>query len=187
MLAPARDRQVSAPLWRANPATAAALIVAVIGAAAIGGAWFFQFVLHYQPCPLCLEQRVPYYIGIPLALAVAIAAWRGGPRALVIGGLIVLAGLMLWTCGIAVYHAGVEWKFWPGPTECSGAATLGPAGGLVNRLQDIVVVRCDEAAWRFLGLSLAGYNALISAVLAVVALAGALATAKNYGSSSVSQ
>jgi disulfide bond formation protein DsbB len=184
MLAPSRDYDVSAPFWRANPAVAAALIVAAVGAAAIGGAWFFEFVLKYQPCPLCLEQRVPYYIGIPLALIVALAAWRGAPRALVIGGLIVLAALMLWTCKIAVFHAGVEWKLWAGPPDCSGAATLGPAGGLLDRLKDIIVVRCDEAAWRFLGSSLAGYNAVVSAALAVVALLGAW---KNYGSSSVSQ
>src|SRR3954453_14630588 len=103
MLAPSRDHEVSAPSWRANPAIVAALVVAIVGAAAIGGAWFFQFVLKYQPCPLCLEQRVPYYIGIPLALVIAIAAWRGAPRALVIGGLIVVAGLMLWTAEIAVF------------------------------------------------------------------------------------
>jgi disulfide bond formation protein DsbB len=179
MLAPSRDYDVAAPLWRANPAVAAALIVAIIGAAAIGGAWFFEFVLKYQPCPLCLEQRVPYYIGIPLALVVALAAWRGAPRALIVGGLIALAGLMVCDVYIAVFHAGVEWKLWPGPTECSGAATLGPAGGLLNRLQDIIVVRCDEAAWRFLGISLAGYNAVIAAALAVVALIGAWTTAKN--------
>jgi disulfide bond formation protein DsbB len=106
---------------------------------------------------------------------VAFAAWRGAPRALVIGGLIALAGLMVWGAYLGVFHAGVEWKFWPGTPECAGAATLGPAGGLRERLQDIVVVRCDEAAWRFLGISLAGYNAVISAVLAVVALAGAKA------------
>jgi disulfide bond formation protein DsbB len=181
MLAPSRDHEVSAPSWRANPAVVAALIVAIVGAAAIGGAWFFQFVLKYQPCPLCLEQRVPYYIGIPLALAVAVAAWRRAPRALVIGGLIILVGLMLWTAGIAVFHAGVEWKLWAGPAECSGAATLGPAGGLLNRLQDIIVVRCDEAAWRFLGISLAGYNAVISAALAVIALISAKAAMQTGG------
>jgi len=187
MLAPSRDHDVTAPFWRANAAVAAALVVAVVGAAAIGGAWIFEFVFKYRPCPLCLEQRVPYYIGIPLALIVALAAWRKAPRALVVGGLIALGALMLWGTYLAVFHAGVEWKLWAGPTECSGAATFGPAGGLLNRLQDIVVVRCDEAAWRFLGISLAGYNAVISVALAFVALAGATATAKHHGSSSVSQ
>ena len=173
MLAPSRDYDVAAPFWRANPAVAAALIIAIAGAATIAGAWFFELVLKLRPCPLCLEQRVPYYTGIPLALIVAFAAWRSAPRALIIGGLIALAGLMLWSVYLGVFHAGIEWKWWQGPAECSGAATFGPAGGLLNRLQDIVVVRCDEAAWRFLGISLAGYNALISAALAVVALAGA--------------
>jgi len=175
MLAPSRDTDVDAPFWRANPAAAAALLIAIVGAATIAGAWFFELVLKLRPCPLCLEQRVPYYIGIPLALTVTFAAWRGLPRALVIGGLIALAGLMLWGVYLGVFHAGVEWKFWPGTPECSGAATFGPAGGLRERLQDIVVVRCDEAAWRFLGISLAGYNAVISAALAVAALAGAKA------------
>lgn len=180
MLAPSRDQSL-APFWRANPAVTAALIVAFVGAAAIGGAWYFQYVLHYQPCPLCLEQRLPYYIGIPVALVVAIAAWRGAPRMLVVGGLIVLAGLMLWTAGIAVFHAGVEWKLWAGPTECSGSPSFGPAGGLLNRLNDIIVVRCDEAAWRLFGISLAGYNAVIATVLAIVALLGARAAVQIRG------
>jgi len=184
MLAPSRDRQVGASFWHANPAVAAALTIAIVGAATIAGAWFFELVLKLRPCPLCLEQRVPYYIGIPLALIVALAAWRGAPRAIVVGGLVALASLMLWGVYLGAFHAGIEWKWWPGPAECSGAATFGPAGGLLNRLQDVVVVRCDEAAWRFLGVSLAGYNALISAALAVVALLGAW---KSYGSSSVSQ
>src|ERR1044072_6933151 len=128
MLAPSRDYAVL-PFWRANPAVAAALIIAVVGAATIAGAWFFELVLKLRPYPLCLEQRVPYYIGIPLALAVAFAAWRGAPRALIIGGLIALAVLMLWIVYLGVSHAGIEWKWWQGPAECSGPATFGPAGG----------------------------------------------------------
>src|SRR3954470_6183247 len=110
MLAPSRDYDVAAPLWRANPAVAAALTVAIVGAATVAGAWFFELVLKLKPCPLCLEQRMPYYIGIPLALIVALAAWRRAPRALVIGSLITLAGLMAWGTYLAVFHAGIEWK-----------------------------------------------------------------------------
>jgi len=183
MLAPSRDQSLAAPFWRANPAVAAALIVALAGAGTIAGAWFFELVLKLRPCPLCLEQRVPYYIAIPLALIVAFAAWRRAPRAIVVTGLIALGCLMLWGTYLGVFHSGVEWKLWPGPAECSGSAELGPAGGLLNRLQNVVVVRCDEASWRFLGISLAGYNAVITLALAAIALAGA----KAYGSSSVSQ
>ena len=62
-----------------EPAAVAALAIAAIGAAAIAGAWFFELVIKLKPCPMCLEQRVPYYIGIPLALVVAVAAWRRAP------------------------------------------------------------------------------------------------------------
>ena len=186
MLAPSHDPSVTGTgnLWRSNQAAAAALIVAIVGAVAIAGAWFFELVVELKPCPLCLEQRIPYYIGVPLALVVAFAAWRGAPRFAVTGGLLVLAGLMVWGVYLGVFHAGIEWKLWVGPQECSGAPQLGPPGDFMKRLQTINITRCDEAAWRFLGLSLAGYNALISAVLAAVALFGAKAA---YGSSSVSQ
>ena len=164
---------------RTEPAALAALVVAAVGAATIAGAWFFELVIKLKPCPMCLEQRIPYYMGIPLALIVAIAAWRRAPRGIVIGGLVVLGLLMLWGAYMGAFHAGVEWKWWLGPAECSGAAELGPAGGFMNRLQNINITRCDEAAWRFLGLSLAGYNALISLALAAVALVGAKAATKT--------
>jgi disulfide bond formation protein DsbB len=85
---------------------------------------------------------------------------------------------MLWNAGLGVYHAGIEWQWWAGPQECSGTgASIGPAGGLAKQLESFSVVRCDEAAWRFLGLSLAGYNALISLALAAIA---AYAVAKAW-------
>ena len=180
MLAPSANQSPTsahAPAFRrTDPAAAAALIIALVGAATIAGAWFLELVIKLNPCPLCLEQRWPYYIGIPLALLVAIAAWRGAPSVLVTVGLLALAGLMLWGVYLGVFHAGIEWKWWVGPQECSGAPQLGGPGDLMKRLQSINITRCDEAAWRFLGISLAGYNALISAALAAVALAGAWAS-----------
>src|SRR5256714_4177082 len=180
MLAPSRDQSTAQPFWRANPAAAAALVIALVSAAAVAGAWFFELVVKLKPCPLCLEQRVPYYIGIPLALIVALAASRKAPRVIVITGLVALALLMLWGLYLGVYHAGIEWGWWAGPQECSGAATLGPATDFMKRLQTINITRCDEAAWRFLGLSLAGYNALISLVLAAIAMLGAKAEFANH-------
>ena len=71
------------------------------------------------------------------------------------------------------YHAGVEWKFWEGPTDCSGPiVNLGSAGNLLERLDTEKVIRCDEVQWRFLGLSLAGYNVLISLAMAAIAVWG---------------
>ena len=157
----------------------AALIVALAGAGTIAGAWFFQLVIGLKPCPMCLEQRWPYYIGIPLALIVAFAASRKAPRGIVAAGLLALAALMIWSAYMGAFHSGVEWKLWSGPAECTGTPEFGGPGGLMNRLQNVNITRCDEAAWRFLGLSLAGYNALISAALAIVALVGAKSAAKN--------
>jgi disulfide bond formation protein DsbB len=179
MLAPSVQESSLSRLWRTAPAAVAALAVAAIGAAAIAGAWFFELVVKLKPCPLCLEQRVPYYIAIPLALLVAVAAWRRAPRMLVILGLVAVALVMLWGAGLGVYHSGIEWKLWVGPTECSGTPTLGPPGSLLDRLGNVNLVRCDEAAWRFLGLSLAGYNVLIAGAMALIALCGAIATKRQ--------
>ena len=155
-----------------NPAARAALIVAVVGAAVIAGAYFFQLVVGLAPCPLCLEQRIPYYVAIPLALIVAFAASREAPRPLVTGGLALLAAAMLIGAAIAVYHSGIEWKFWPGPQDCTGDITkFGGAGGLLAEMQETSIVRCDQA-YRFLGVSLANCNVVISLALAGVAVWG---------------
>jgi disulfide bond formation protein DsbB len=164
---------------RARPVFAAALIVAVAGSAAILGAWFFQYVIGLKPCPLCYEERYPYYFAIPLAVLLLMGDSFGSSRKVLVAGLVVIAAIMLWNAGLGTYHAGVEWKLWAGPRDCSGELeSLGSAGGLMDRLQSINVTRCDEAAWRFLGISLAGYNALMSLALAAVAAWGALADRK---------
>src|SRR5215475_507173 len=163
-------------LTRWRPAVASAILVTAAGAATILGAYYFQYVIGLQPCPLCLEQRVAYYVSIPLAIAVALAAGRDAPRPLVTAGLGVIALTMLFNSGLALFHAGVEWKWWPGPQECSGPLTdLSTGGDLLSSLTNLTIVRCDEAAWRFLGLSLAGYDVLISLALAAIAAGGAAA------------
>lgn len=161
---------------RREPAAAAALAIFVLSTATILGAWFFQYVLKLQPCPLCLEQRLPYHIVIPLSLLVVIAALVRAPRALIVVGLVAIMATVLCGAALAAYHAGVEWRWWPGPTDCSGPLTDFSAKGLLlNQLQSVQVVRCDEAAWRFLGISLAGYNVLISLALAAIAGLGLFA------------
>jgi disulfide bond formation protein DsbB len=164
---------------RRTPAVGAALAVFAGSAATLLGAWYFQYVLKFPPCPLCLEERLPYYIVIPLSLLLAIAALMRAPRPLVAVGFGVIIAAMLVSTALGAYHAGVEWRWWPGPTDCSGPITDFTAkGALLDQLRSIRVVRCDEAAWRFLGLSLAGYNALISLALAGLAARG-LATNKE--------
>ena len=170
MLAP------SEPSNLRDPIVVAAMVVAFAGTATLLGAWFFQYALGLAPCPLCLQQRIPYYIAVPLAVILALAAPRGVSRTLLCAGLGVLALLLLVGAGLGAYHAGAEWKWWPGPQDCAGAGfTPGVSGSLLQQMQTARVVRCDEAAWRFLGLSLAGYNVLISLGLAAIVASGMLA------------
>ncbi len=157
------------------PATAAALGAAVIALSTLCGAWFFQYALGIVPCPLCLEQRYAYYLLIPLGFVLAFAAPRGLGRGVLVVGLMLMAIAALANAGLGAYHSGVEWGFWPGPDTCSGArADLGKAGSLLDNLDKVKVVRCDEVQWRFLGLSLAGYNVLISLAIGAIALSGAV-------------
>jgi disulfide bond formation protein DsbB len=168
-------------LARKDPPLSAAAIVTVVGALSICGFFFFQYVMLLAPCPLCLEQRIAYYVCVPLAALLWLGTGGyGASRKILIVGFIVIATVMLWNSGLAAYHAGIEWKFWQGPTDCSGPIDkFGSAGNLLNQLQRISLVRCDEAAWRFLGISLAGWNVPLSLGLALTALWGANALRKR--------
>ena len=159
----------TADALRARPIAAAAVAVAVGGAATILGAWFFQYVLGYQPCALCLEQRYVYYFGIPLAVLVVLGEQVGATRKVLLLALFAITIGMIWNTGLSSYHAGVEWKWWPGPRDCTGPLDSLSGGGLLRELETIHVPRCDDAAWRFLGISLAGYDAVISLALAAIA------------------
>ena len=160
----------------AEPAAAAALAVFVLSSATLAGAWYFQIVDHLSPCPLCLEQRIPYHFIIPLSLLMAIAALFRTPSKLLAVGFVAIIVAALCNVVLGGYHAGVEWHLWAGPTDCTGPLTDLKAGGsLLGQLQSVRVVRCDEAAWRLLGISLAGYNALISLILAAMAAAALVA------------
>ncbi|MCJ8145142.1 disulfide bond formation protein B [Ancylobacter sp. A5.8] len=160
-----------------NRQVAAALIVAAGAAGALAGAWYFQLVVGLAPCPLCLEQRIPYYIGVPVALgAIGFAMiGRQGPARMMLG---LAAMLMALSGALAVYHAGIEWQLWTGPVACSGSGPVTGGGNLLDALQTAHVARCDEAAWRLAGLSLAGYNALIAAFLTGIAMWGAAAKSR---------
>ena len=161
----------------------AAILILLAAAAAIGGALVFQHGFGYQPCKLCLVQRDPYYLALPVALATALAPPQSSWSRV---GLGALALIFLISAGLGAYHAGVEWGFWPGPSDCGGASAP-QAGGMDDFLRSLErtrVVSCAEAAWRFLGFSLAGWNVVISLGLAVLAL---VAASQTQGSSSVSQ
>ncbi|MBI5911496.1 MAG: disulfide bond formation protein B [Betaproteobacteria bacterium] len=161
-------------LARNNPPLAAAAIVTVVGALTICGFFFFQYVMLLAPCPLCLEQRYAFYFCVPLALLLWLGVNHGASSKVLFAGFLVIAVFMLWNTGLAAYHAGIEWKFWPGPSDCSGPLDkIGSVRDMMNQLQRISLVRCDEAAWRLFGISLPGYDVLVSLFLAAVAAWGA--------------
>jgi disulfide bond formation protein DsbB len=170
----------SHPRDHANAALIASLAITAIAAMTLAGAWFFQLVLDIRPCPLCLEQRYAYYLVVPLGALIALGAARGAPRAALVAGFAVIALATLWNAGLGAYHSGVERGFWQGPAECSGpVGNLGSAGDLLQRLDSAKVIRCDEVQWRFLGLSLAGYNVLISLLMAVIAAWGGIRSSRR--------
>jgi disulfide bond formation protein DsbB len=148
-----------------NLLAAAGFVVAAVSAAALAGAWIFEWY-GYRPCPLCLEQRIPYYAAVPLGLLAAILARSAARLSGIL--LVIILALFVYNAGLGVYHAGAEWHFWPGPDTCSPADQLS-VGNLAERLKKNTTPRCDEAALRIAGLSLAGYSVLISAGLALIA------------------
>jgi disulfide bond formation protein DsbB len=144
------------------------LAALAISALMLAAAHAFQ-AAGYAPCHLCLRQREVYWAIIALS-AIAIAANQFRPNAKQARIFLVLIGLgFLYGAGLAAFHAGVEWKFWPGPEICSGGFGTFQAQDLNAALAGPTrVIRCDEAPWRLLGLSMAGYNALISSGLAAL-------------------
>lgn len=160
--------------------TLSAALVGLGMAATVGGALLFQHVGGYIPCALCLEQRTPHYIGIPLALAAFAAARLRAPAWLTRSLLLLVAVLMIWSVGLGVYHAGVEWGFWAGPADCAATGGVDLSGDLLSSLDTTRPPSCTEAALRILGLSLAGWNAILSSLLALIALRGAFARGDRF-------
>lgn len=153
------------PAWFAT--TESRLVLAMLLAfGAISGAWFSELVLGYVPCMLCLWERWPYYVGLPLMVGALVMARGSHARHLpMLAG--VIGVIFLGSMVLGAYHAGVEWKWFPAP-DCGGRL-----GGAEMSLEDFRkslntarVVLCNEAPMRILGLSFAGWNAVVSAVIA---------------------
>jgi disulfide bond formation protein DsbB len=150
-------------------------LVFVAGLATILAAWAFQVIGGYVPCALCLQQRWPYYIGLPLVATSLISGWLNGPRWLTHGALALAGAAFLFGAYLGLYHAGVEWAWWEGPADCGGTGA-GTSGNILQQIEDIRIVSCTDASWRFpagWGLSFAGWNAVISLVLGLTAIAAA--------------
>ena len=163
---------LTAPAGRAQTLTAGFLALAMAGT--VGTALAFEHIGGFIPCALCLEQRLPYYIGVPVMAAALVASMVKMPGALVRVLLMAGAALMAWGLVLGVYHSGVEWHWWAGPTDCTGvAADMPTTTGDLFASMGKRPPSCDQAAGHFLGLSFPGWNVLSSLFLMMVALWGA--------------
>jgi disulfide bond formation protein DsbB len=160
-------RQTIAFQWGAGVLlVAASVIVAALG---------FEYIGGYLPCPLCLQQRYAYYTGVPLT-GLALVLLGAGKRRVAVLLFFAVALSFLANVGLATYQAGAEWGLWPGPQSCEMAQPLSSnAASLLKDLSNMQIIRCDEASWRFLGLSFAGWNVVMSGLLSLAALRSALA------------
>jgi len=131
-------------------------------------AFGFRYVGGLAPCEMCIWQRWPHVAAVVLGAA----CLATGHRALVwLGALAMIIG-----AGLGLFHAGVEQGWWEGVTACAGGAGLAmDADALFDQIMNAPMVRCDQIAWSFAGLSMAAWNGLLSAALAALwlsALAG---------------
>ena len=149
----------------------------LLAALTIIGAWGFEAIGGYVPCELCLGQRIPYYLGVPL-LGLLFAFWHRLPGFLRLMLTLLSLVVFIWSVYLGVSHAGVEWKFWPGPTSCTGTGA-GVSFSDLNALNDVQIVPCDQPEFRFLWLSFAGYNALISLAISWLILKSCLGQVKR--------
>ncbi len=136
---------------------ATALLLAGSGAL-LGGALAFQHIGHLAPCEMCMWQRWPHVA----ALSLALLAWllRFDRRLLAVAAVSVLVG-----AGIGAFHAGVEWHLWAGPPACTAAPLSGSITDITAMVLATPLIRCDAAAWTLFGVSMAGYNALLSTLI----------------------
>ena len=165
-----------------RPIPGHALIVAALSSGALlAGAHLFEKVGGLAPCALCLDQREAHWTALALALAgIGVGAafkWRRAAAAT--AGALALVYLV--SAGLAFYHAGVENHFWPGPASCAGGGVVDLGDGA---LADILnekpgMPSCTDAAWRLLGVSMAGYNLLVSAALSAFCAAAATLAARD--------
>lgn len=176
-----------------KPATAprnAIILCAAISASLLAGAHLFERVGGLAPCLLCLEQREVHWAALAAAaLTFGLIRVRGWSDRILTAALGSLVLLYLFSTGIAGYHAGVEWGFWPGPNECSaGASSIEEfsADDLLGGLDGPVSgPSCSDAAWRMMGISMAGYNALISLAMGGLAALSTVRAAQQLRANAV--
>ena len=134
-------------------------IALLLPAALLAGAWGSQLIGHLYPCEMCHWQRWPHYVAVIVAILAFVV-----PRRMVVPMVALSALLIAISGGIGVYHAGTEYHLWAGHTACTTTANLsgGTAAQRLAAIMNAPMIRCDQAQWTFHGISLAGFNAILS-------------------------
>lgn len=168
------------PLRRLSRVECVLLAAAAASAGLLIGAHLFEWLGGLAPCELCLDQREAHWTALGVAAAGLFAAVVLKARIAAAAAAGAAALVYAVGAGLAFYHTGVEYHFWPGPQSCSGGGGLADVGALAAALSESVArPSCDAVAWRMFGVSIAGYNLLISAGLFALTLTAALAAARQ--------
>lgn len=149
---------------------AARLLALLVPAALLAGAWGSQLFGGLYPCEMCHWQRWPHYAALSvMAVAFILPPLRRARWPVALAALLILV-----SGGLGVFHAGVEYHWWEGLTRCSVSSAGGSSADILKEIMSAPLVRCDAAQWTLFGISLAGYNAIISiaAGLGILTLLG---------------
>ena len=158
---------------------ATGLLVACISLSALAGAYFFQYVVGLAPCPLCLYQRIPHAMIVVLGLIISALSKRPKAAALVI---LLVSFTYMAEATLAFYHAGVEQHWWRSFLEACTMQVDGTSNNLLQQIEQTKAVRCDTIPWQMFGISMAGYNATLSAIMATYTLiASIMITRRSNG------
>lgn len=164
--------KLNAPIGQIQALSALLLLLGAM--AMVASSLGFQHIGGYMPCKLCYMQRDMHYALIPLSAFVLFAIWKDWPAFMIRLSFLVLCAVILYGGGIGFYQAGAEWDFWPGPADCDTSVNITKnAADLLSQLQTTKLVSCTEAQLRILGLSFAGWNAVLSSILCLIAAMGA--------------
>jgi disulfide bond formation protein DsbB len=149
------------------------LFALLLPAALLAGAYGSQYWGGLYPCEMCWWQRYPHFAAVPIAALAFVISNTGVQRVLV-----ALAALAILTSGvIGGYHAGVEYGWWKGPATCTGPLATG--GDMLKSIMETPLVMCDVPQWTLFGISLAGYNFLLSCGGAIAILIALWRNPKN--------
>jgi disulfide bond formation protein DsbB len=156
------------------------LLALIASAVMLAIAHAFETFGGLAPCNLCLRQREVYWAIMAVAAAVLVLGRFSEARSLKPWGDGLLGAMFLFGAGLAFFHAGVEWHWWAGPTTCVGGGGAASTADLMAALggEKVRPPACDQAAWVFAGLSMAGWNGLISLGFAAISGLAAWRTAK---------